>query len=79
MRTRLLGTTSLFLGVMMTVIGAVLVLFPATTFAEPSPQREPFADTACLDCHTDSQRLQELGEMNEEDEPEEASLSSGPG
>ena len=63
----------------MTVTGAALLLFPGVSFAEPSQQREQFSDTACLDCHTDGLRLQELSESNEADEPEEASLSSGPG
>ena len=63
----------------MTVIGTALVLFPGVSFAEPSPQRDPFSDTTCLACHTDEQQLQELTEVNEANEPEEASLSSGPG
>ncbi len=35
-----------------------------------------FTDTACLDCHTDEDRVQELAV---EEEPDEESLSSGPG
>lgn len=79
MTKRLIGTISLFFGVFLTVVGAALVLLPGTTSAEPMAQRDPFGDTACLDCHTDQQRLQELTAENDADEPEEASLSSGPG
>lgn len=76
---RLIGTFSLLFGVFLTVVGAALVLLPGTTSADPMAQREPFSDTACLDCHTDQQRLEEITSENEADEPEEASLSSGPG
>jgi len=41
-------------------------------------QREPFTDQSCLDCHTDRVRLEELT-ASVADEPEEDSLSSGPG
>ena len=79
MTRRLIGTLSLFFGVFLTIVGAALVYLPGTTSAGPMEQREPFSDTACLDCHTDQQRLEEITSENEADEPEEASLSSGPG
>ena len=45
------------------------------SFASPGMEIEPFGDFACLECHTDQQRLSELA--IEEEEPE--ALSSGPG
>jgi ABC-type transport system substrate-binding protein len=56
--------------------------------AQPTPLRiadagtavatlEPFTDTACLDCHTNQERLESLA-IPEEDSDHEA-LSSGPG
>lgn len=42
---------------------------------DPLETIEPFTDTACLDCHTDQERLVTLAV--EEEAPE--SLSSGPG
>lgn len=48
-----------------------------TVRAEPQLEVEPFEDFACLDCHTDQNRLNELAPPVEE-EPEEL-LSSGPG
>ena len=45
------------------------------SLASPNLEIEPFEDFACLDCHTDQQRLTELA--IEEEAPE--ALSSGPG
>ncbi|MCA9905962.1 MAG: hypothetical protein KC547_19030 [Anaerolineae bacterium] len=47
----------------------------SVSLASPSLEIEPFEDFACLECHTDQQRLSELAV--EEEAPE--ALSSGPG
>jgi hypothetical protein len=59
-------------GVMLVGLGLVAVGAVASTSSQP----EPFTDQACLDCHTDQQRVAELAVVVEE--PEEG-LSSGPG
>lgn len=83
MNRRLTGWVSLALSVVFMATGMVLFASGPTgvsiTSAGALEQREPFTDTACLDCHTDQARLEELTANDEADEPEEASLSSGPG
>lgn len=55
---------------------AVMAFGPASVAAGmPLAEREPFTDQACLDCHTDEDRLVALAV--EEESPE--ALSSGPG
>ena len=53
-----------------TPVGTAVAHLPATAV-----WLEPFTDTACLECHTDQQKLTELAVP---DEPKE-SLSEGPG
>ena len=55
---------------------AVMAFGPAGAAAGmPLTEREPFTDQACLDCHSDEDRLMALAV--EEESPE--ALSSGPG
>jgi hypothetical protein len=55
---------------------AVMALGPTGAVSGMSrAESEPFSDQACLDCHTDEDRLKELAV--EEESPE--TLSSGPG
>jgi hypothetical protein len=44
--------------------------------SDPRPEAKPFTDQACLDCHTDQAKLQELAVVVEE---VEAPPSEGPG
>lgn len=68
----LIGTSCVAIG------GALFALLPAQPVdAGASSKIDPFTDFACLDCHTDQQRLIELIPI--EEEPEAESLSSGPG
>ncbi len=64
------------LGVSSIAAGAAL-LSASAAWAEPESPIPTFTNTGCLSCHTDKQRLTELAVV--EEEPEEASLSSGPG
>jgi hypothetical protein len=77
---RVAGLLSTILSAILLTTGlAILVSFtPGVISAETPDQREPFTDTACLDCHTDRAQLEELT-ASMADEPEEDALSSGPG
>lgn len=46
------------------------------TLPPPTPIHAPFTDQACLECHTDQERLTLLAHP---DEPAHEALSSGPG
>lgn len=64
------------LGLFSMAVGVAL-LSAAAAWAEPESPIPTFTDNGCLSCHTDKQQLTELAVV--EAEPEEASLSSGPG
>lgn len=71
--------TALFTcGALLISAGVALLAHPAIlpAHAQSGGEIEPFTDSACLDCHTDQQRLTELAVV-EEEAPE--ALSSGPG
>jgi hypothetical protein len=74
---RLAGMTFLTGGFALLAAGfALMTGSPTAVAAQPSLEVEPFEDFACLDCHTDRDRLEELAIA---EEPSEESLSSGPG
>lgn len=58
------------------LVGAgFMTLAAGPALSSPLGQMEPFSDQACLNCHTDEERLQTLAVAEEKSE----SLSSGPG
>jgi hypothetical protein len=65
-------------GVLISAGMVVMALSTAGAVAgEPAlAEREPFTDQACLDCHTDEDRLTELAVV---EEVAHEALSSGPG
>ena len=79
MNKRLVSALLLAIGSVLVTSGIALLSLGTTGIvrAEPQLDIEPFEDFACLDCHTDENRLNELAPPIAE-EPEE-SLSSGPG
>lgn len=79
MDKRLLGTVFFVVGVVFTIFGAALTLLNGPVSADAPAQREQFTDTECLACHTDQARLQSITDEAGPAEPEESSLSSGPG
>jgi len=80
LNTRVAGLLSMILGTILLTTGLAILasVSPGVASAGPLNQRESFTDTTCLDCHTDRARLEELT-ASVADEPEEDSLSSGPG
>jgi hypothetical protein len=77
---RLMSVGLFALGLLLIGRGTIMLSGMTTGVAlafSPAPVT-PFVDTACLDCHTDRQRLTELAVVPEVAEAEE-SLSSGPG
>lgn len=78
MQARYLPQTLFACGAALLLAGAGLLTHPSpgVTFAEDMAEIEPFTDVACLECHTDQARLDELAVV--EEAPEEP-LSSGPG
>lgn len=66
-------------GTVLMSLGFTLLLTTPTTvsYADEPQETTPFEDYACLNCHTDEQRLKELAP--EAVVEEEDSLSSGPG
>ena len=79
MKSYRLPTAALIVGTLLTVAGSFLLLFasPGIVSGNTNQQIAPFTDTACLECHSDQQRLTELAPAEEEETAE--SLSSGPG
>ena len=79
MKFHVISKTVFFTGLGLVLAGISLLALgiQGVTLATPLQQAEPFEDTACLDCHTDQQRLTELAATKEEEHTE--SLSSGPG
>ena len=80
MNHTLTSRVTLIAGALFTATGVLLLAFatPGIASGTAAEQVEPFSDFACLECHTDRQRLTELAPAEAEDEEAE-SLSSGPG
>ena len=72
---RLLSFVFLGTGAFLVSLGSALVM---PTWATTPQNHDPADNAACLNCHTDQERLTELAPAVEEEEAEEA-LSSGPG
>ena len=80
MKAKQAGLFSMFLSVIFATAGFAVLFYSNTSVsAKVLRQKDAFSDTACLDCHTDQAKLEELTANDAADEPEEASLSSGPG
>ena len=79
MKSHLTPKAALILGAFLATASVFLLTFvtPGIVSGDADRQIEPFEDFACLDCHTDKQRLTELAPAQEQEEEE--SLSSGPG
>jgi hypothetical protein len=80
MKHYLMSRVTLLVGALFTTTGVLLLAFatPGIASGTPAQEMEPFSDFACLECHTDRQRLTELAPAEAADEEAE-SLSSGPG
>lgn len=63
--------------VLMSLGFTLLLTTPVVTYADEPQETIPFEDYACLNCHTDQERLKELAPNIPVEE--ESSLSSGPG
>jgi hypothetical protein len=79
MKSYISSRVALVISALFTVSGVMLLAFatPGIVSGNTNQQIEPFTDFACLECHTDQQRLTELAPAEQEEEAE--SLSSGPG